>query len=138
MAEAIKEYSNDEVTVVWNPAICIHSEKCFHGLPRVFNPKNRPWININEAKAKSIIDQVGKCPSGALSIKEANAPEEPVTRRVIEVKKNGPYLIKETLSIKMGDGEIIERTQPTALCRCGGSSNKPFCDGTHNKIGFTG
>lgn len=61
------KYSNGEVTVVWKPDVCIHSAICFRGLHDVFDPKKRPWININGATTERIVDQVSKCPSGALS-----------------------------------------------------------------------
>ena len=60
-------YSNDEITVVWKPKLCIHSGRCFNGLPEVFNPWVRHWVNVNRAPAESIISQVKQCPSGALS-----------------------------------------------------------------------
>ena len=62
-----KKYSNGEVTVVWQPKLCIHSAICFRGLPQVFNPKERPWVKIDGAVTQQIIEQVKKCPSGALS-----------------------------------------------------------------------
>jgi uncharacterized Fe-S cluster protein YjdI len=61
------KYSNGEVTIVWKPAICIHSAKCFKGLPEVFDPKQRRWINAEGATTDRIIEQVKICPSGALS-----------------------------------------------------------------------
>ena len=61
------KYSNGEVTIVWKPDICIHSAKCFKGLPEVFDPKKRPWINAEGATTERIIEQVKICPSGALS-----------------------------------------------------------------------
>lgn len=64
-----KEYSNGEITVVWQSAKCIHSGNCFRNLPTVFQPSERPWIKINGATSSEIIDAVAKCPSGALSIK---------------------------------------------------------------------
>lgn len=64
----VKEYSNGEVTIVWKPDKCIHSTICFHGLPEVFNPQKRPWIRIDNATTDELVQQVGKCPSGALSI----------------------------------------------------------------------
>jgi uncharacterized Fe-S cluster protein YjdI len=64
-----REYSNDGVTVVWQPALCIHSAKCVLGLGSVFNPQKRPWINMDAAPAERIADQVKKCPSGALSLR---------------------------------------------------------------------
>lgn len=68
--ELIKEYSNGEVTIVWQPAKCAHSRICWTktaGLPQVFNPMTKPWINPNGASTAEIIAQVNKCPSGALS-----------------------------------------------------------------------
>jgi uncharacterized Fe-S cluster protein YjdI len=64
----VKRYSNGEVTVVWKPALCIHSTNCFAGLPAVFDPRRRPWVNINGASSGTIVALVRKCPSGALSI----------------------------------------------------------------------
>ena len=63
----IKEYSNGEVTIVWKNGLCIHSGICARGLHEVFNPKARPWINAGAAPTEKLIDQVKKCPSGALS-----------------------------------------------------------------------
>ena len=54
----------------------------------------------------------------------------------IECKPNGPYLIKNLGDLKDAGGDSIDAKPVMALCRCGGSSNKPFCDGTHNKNGF--
>lgn len=67
MKEITKKYSNGEVTVIWKPNLCIHSTICFNGLPQVFDPKGRPWVNIEGASTGEIVDQVKSCPSGALS-----------------------------------------------------------------------
>ena len=61
------KYSNGEVTIVWKPDLCIHSTICVKGLPEVFKPKQRPWITPEGSTKEKIIDQVKKCPSGALS-----------------------------------------------------------------------
>lgn len=65
-----KDYSNGEITVVWQSDKCIHSGICFGNLPKVFQPKERPWIRVDNATSAEIIDTVAKCPSGALSIKK--------------------------------------------------------------------
>lgn len=65
------EYSNGEVTVLWQPKKCVHSGICVAGLRAVFNPKLRPWVDVSKATTAEIIAQVGECPSGALSIKKA-------------------------------------------------------------------
>jgi len=61
-----KNYTNGEVTIVWHPDICIHSRNCFKGLPEVFHPRELPWITPEHASTEQIIEQVKKCPSGAL------------------------------------------------------------------------
>lgn len=62
-----RTYTNGEVTVHWNPGICQHTAICFRGLPQVFDPRKRPWIEITGSDTEAIIAQVKKCPSGALS-----------------------------------------------------------------------
>ena len=61
------KYSNGEVTIVWKPDVCIHSGNCFRGLPEVFKPREKPWISPEGSTTEKIIEQVKKCPSGALS-----------------------------------------------------------------------
>lgn len=65
MKKVVKCYRNDELTVVWQPDKCIHSRKCFHGLPAVFNPEQNLWI---KADNDTIIPQAKVCPSAALSL----------------------------------------------------------------------
>lgn len=60
-------YTNGEVTIVWQPKLCIHSGNCVRGLPAVFNNRERPWIKPEGADTEAIIEQVKKCPSGALT-----------------------------------------------------------------------
>jgi uncharacterized Fe-S cluster protein YjdI len=69
--EITKRYTNGEVTVVWQPAKCVHSGVCVRGLPAVFDTRRRPWIDLAPAASDEIVAQVGKCPSGALSIERA-------------------------------------------------------------------
>lgn len=133
-----KTYNNGEVTVVWEPELCIHSGICVKGLPNVFRPKVRPWIRIDKASTEDLINQVKCCPSGALSyrLKDEKNENAPLVETKIEVLKNGPLLIYGTLKVfdKNGGSEIKSKT--TAFCRCGQSKNKPYCDGTHVKAKF--
>lgn len=66
----IKEYTNGEVTVLWEATKCIHSANCVRNLPEVFKPKEKPWVKIENSTSEKIISTVKKCPSGALSIKK--------------------------------------------------------------------
>jgi uncharacterized Fe-S cluster protein YjdI len=63
----MQEYKNDELTVRYDPKVCIHAGECVRGLPSVFDVSRKPWINVNGAPAATIIEQVTRRPSGALS-----------------------------------------------------------------------
>lgn len=67
MSQKNFKYTNGEVTIVWKPDPCIHSGNCVRGLPEVFKSKEKPWITPEGATTERIIEQVKKCPSGALS-----------------------------------------------------------------------
>ncbi|MEQ9307342.1 MAG: (4Fe-4S)-binding protein [Marinoscillum sp.] len=139
---AHKEYTNGKVTVVWKSGQCIHSTKCFKGLPDVFDPNARPWVHIEGAETNRIVEQVNNCPSGALSyyMNDENTDDQNDQGEIlsIEVTENGPLMIDGKLRVRMADGSIHERDKKTALCRCGGSQKKPFCDGSHRKNNFKG
>jgi len=65
-----KKYSNGRITVIWQPGLCQHSTNCWKGLINVFNPQKKPWINMEGDSSERIIEQVRKCPSGALTFLE--------------------------------------------------------------------
>lgn len=139
--EITKNYSNGEVTIHWKPSKCIHSGICVNGLPDVFNVNKRPWIEITAASTDALIDQVKKCPSGALSYsmnESKNIEDEFISDVSAEVVTNGPLLVYGNFIVKHSDGTRKNLSKTTAFCRCGSSSNKPYCDGTHKKINFQG
>lgn len=63
----VKHYAKGQLTIHWQPAKCSHSTLCWRGLPHVFNPRARPWINPDGAEGERIMAQIDNCPSGALS-----------------------------------------------------------------------
>ena len=65
--EVIKKYASTELDVVWKPNKCIHAGECVKSLPKVYNPKEKPWIKPDNASTDELIAQISKCPSGALS-----------------------------------------------------------------------
>ncbi|NIG56075.1 (4Fe-4S)-binding protein [Chitinophaga sp. Cy-1792] len=144
MKDITKKYTNGEVTIVWKPNVCVHSEVCFHGLPEVFNPNNKPWINAEGAPTQRMIDQVKRCPSGALTYflnadaaAEGGIAPEITAESIVEPLPNGPLLVYGNIVVKDAAGNETHKNKVTAFCRCGASSNKPYCDGTHAKIQFT-
>ncbi len=62
-----KEYSNGEIAIVWQPDLCIHAGICIRTLPQVYRPQERPWVDPEKATTAQLIDQIDRCPSGALS-----------------------------------------------------------------------
>jgi uncharacterized Fe-S cluster protein YjdI len=139
--EIKKKYSNGEVTVVWEPSKCIHSAICFRGLPNVFDPRKRPWVTMENGQTEDIINQIKACPSGALTYfmdDEENQESQESINTVVEVLENGPLLIYGNLKVKDKVGNESLKSQTTAFCRCGASSNKPYCDGSHIRVAFEG
>lgn len=135
-----KHYTNNDITVVWKPDVCIHSTRCWRGLINVFNPRQRPWIDMDGADTEAIIAQVEKCPSGALSWHRNQTEEVEPTRMevetIVEVTPNGPLMVYGNIKVKDAEGNETSKHKVTAFCRCGASNNKPYCDGSHRKIDF--
>lgn len=136
--EKVKEYSNEEITILWKPAKCIHAAECVRLLPEVYHPDEKPWIKVENATTEALKSQVAKCPSGALSLKNTDTPNANIATpgTKIEVTKSGPLLIMGNLEVKKVDGSTDKKSRATAFCRCGASNNKPYCDGSHATIGF--
>ena len=154
-----RQYTNGEITVFWKPAKCIHATTCFRELIEVFNPGRRPWVNMEGAPTRRIIEVVNKCPTQALEWKynkemdqedlQANqvsveevTPEtikEEDNHRPVKVKlmKDGPIVVEGDFKVIGADGNSLMTMLMTSFCRCGGSKSMPYCDGTHRKIGFT-
>lgn len=61
------EYSNGEITIIWQPDLCQHSGICARTLPEVYRPKERPWVKPMNATTEQLIAQIDRCPSGALT-----------------------------------------------------------------------
>ena len=143
MTKPLQTYERDDITVTFDPNVCIHSGVCLRSLPAVFDVRRRKWIDVNAASAEATAATVRRCPSGALQVRlrTDGAAAAPIagsgpTMTVIEVTPNGPLRCEGTLRIVREDGSIEERTGTVSFCRCGGSAKKPFCDGSHKRMGF--
>ncbi len=136
----VKRYSNEEITVIWKPEKCIHAGICVKTLPKVYDPDTRPWIKPENASGRELQMQIEKCPSGALSYslkkpeKDTDAAPKGIMR--VEVVPGGPLLVHGEIDIALTNGVHEHRMRCTAFCRCGASSNKPYCDGTHKSMDF--
>jgi len=134
--DAAQAYRGKRITIHDNRAICAHSGVCTDNLPAVFRLGQEPWIGADGADADAVMALVQRCPSGALgySIDGAPATRE-LNQCLITASKNGPYYVSGPVALA-ADGAQPRFPERYALCRCGASKNKPFCDGTHWAMGF--
>ena len=131
-------YVGQKITIHDNRGICAHAGRCTDGLASVFHLKEEPWIFPDSASAEEIIDTIKKCPSGALSY-SIDGVEYQGNGGVpsIFIAPNGPYVVSGGPDLENTErGEHASKDHFT-MCRCGGSKNKPFCDGTHWYNEFT-
>jgi CDGSH-type Zn-finger protein len=130
-------YVGTTITIHDNRAACAHAGVCTDRLAGVWRMGQEPWIDPDGAPAEAIIEVIRACPSGALSYsidgEEAAAPQE---SPAIRVSKDGPYHVTGGVELAGAPwGEGVSHGH-YALCRCGASKNKPFCDGSHWHVGF--
>jgi uncharacterized Fe-S cluster protein YjdI len=147
-----REYTNGEITVKWQPSKCIHVTTCYRELIEVFNPRKRPWVNMNGAPTEEIIRVVKLCPTGALTFKwnedkkqsqqggdTSQSEEQTIIEEITEIRvmKDGPLVVKGKFKIIGSEGTELRQMKMATFCRCGHSAKMPFCDGTHRKIEFS-
>ena len=124
-----KEYATDEIVVEWEPRLCYHSRNCVRSLPQVFDDSRRPWVKVDAANADEVEAAVALCPSGALRTRRVGAVAQRRERPPdVRASANGPLLVSGGVRILDADGTVLYEGDKAALCRCGGSSNKPFCE----------
>ena len=137
MSNKVYEYKGKAIAVQYDVKRCIHAEECVHGLPGVFDPERRPWIDPDAATVDEVAQVVMRCPTGALHFQRPDGPQEPVPEQnAIRVSADGPLYLQGRLEVKGADGEVALSDTRLALCRCGASKNKPYCDGAHTEIDF--
>jgi uncharacterized Fe-S cluster protein YjdI/CDGSH-type Zn-finger protein len=127
-----KRYTSPDIIVHFNPTLCIHAAQCVQGLPQVFDLGKKPWIDPTQGTADAIADVIHKCPSGALRYERLDKGQaEQANSQSMEFVKDGPIHMRGNISLKGEDGNAIFTGTRVALCRCGESKNKPFCDRSH-------
>src|SRR6476646_8845111 len=134
----IHRYDGDGIVVTYEARRCIHAEKCIHGLPAVFDSKRKPWVDARVAGADEIARTIESCPTGALQYerRDGGPQEAPPAKNSIRIEADGPLYLHGRVRVDGADGQSVIRDTRVALCRCGQSALKPFCDGSHKKTGF--
>jgi CDGSH-type Zn-finger protein/uncharacterized Fe-S cluster protein YjdI len=130
----VETVEGHDVTIRFDEKRCIHARFCVTQAPATFSANMKgSWIRPDATETELSCGTIRQCPSGALSYRRKDGHDEPAPAvNLLSLRENGPYAVRATLSI---DGEPAGFR--AALCRCGASANKPFCDGSHLRIGFT-
>ncbi|MEM7416882.1 MAG: (4Fe-4S)-binding protein [Gemmatimonadota bacterium] len=136
---AIKEYEAPDILVRFDTKRCIHAAECVHGLPAVFDADRRPWILPDAASADELAAVIEACPSGALTYerRDGGAAEVAADAPTLATVQDGPIYVRGSLHFTDHEGRPVETGPRAALCRCGASKNKPFCDNSHIEAGFS-
>jgi CDGSH-type Zn-finger protein/uncharacterized Fe-S cluster protein YjdI len=131
-------YEGGDIVVTYEAKRCIHARECVHGLPMVFNPDRKPWVDSAAAPADEIARVIERCPTGALQYdrRDGGPQESTPPKNAIRIAADGPLYLHGRLQVNGADGQPVARETRAGLCRCGQSALKPFCDGSHTKAGF--
>ena len=131
-------YVGDKITIHDNRGVCAHAGRCTDGLAAVFHLNEEPWIFPNSADTDEIIKTINQCPSGALSYSiDSVEHRDRSGMPSIFIAPNGPYVVSGEPNLENTNRSEGASKEHFTMCRCGGSKNKPFCDGTHWHNNFT-
>jgi len=137
MPDRRDDYVATGITIHDNRGLCAHAGRCTDGLPAVFRLRQEPFIDAEAASPDEVVEAIRQCPSGALnySIEGIEHRGENVDTVTGFVPK-GPYVFRGGVTLEgaeLLDGGTLDNL---TLCRCGKSTNKPFCSGAHWYVEF--
>ncbi len=136
MSDSVYRYCGNTLDVAWDERLCIHIGECGQAEGHVFVDGRDPWCQPDLcANSSTLKEIVQRCPSGALYCLDHNNQliEDPPVENTIMVSYSGPYFVRGRLSLDNTTDNMPGIQHRTALCRCGLSANKPFCDNSHIK-----
>ncbi|HET6417603.1 MAG TPA: CDGSH iron-sulfur domain-containing protein [Polyangiales bacterium] len=131
-------YDGEEADVQWDGRLCIHVGECGRANNNLFVGGRQPWCQPDRVSVEEVADVVARCPSGALTYtRKDGGPEEVAeTENVVSVMYNGPLYLRGELEVDGAADDMTGVRFRAALCRCGQSKSKPFCDNSHEAAGF--
>lgn len=135
---AKRTYEDDALRVVWDPTLCIHTGICLKTGEGAFDTQRRPWVDLAVADTETVVAAVTACPSGALTYERLDGEpgEQAALPTTVVPWPNGPLLVRGEIEVSDRHGDMFTAAPRAALCRCGSSSNQPFCDLSHSEAGF--
>ena len=133
-----KDFEGDQGTVRWDGRLCIHIGECGRASGELFVSGRDPWCQPDLVGVDEVQDVVERCPTGALTLrkKDGSVIETVPEENVVVVANHGPLYVRGNLAIDGAADDMEGTKHRAALCRCGESKNKPFCDNSHEKSGF--
>lgn len=133
-----RTYATDQIEVHWDSDRCIHTGFCSKALLAVFNPQQRPWIQLDAGELDEIVQVVENCPSGALTYRRVDGGPQEVPQVPVSIIPwpNGPYFVRGSFEVTDRHGDAFDTGPRATLCRCGNSKNQPYCDLSHRDVGF--
>jgi CDGSH-type Zn-finger protein/uncharacterized Fe-S cluster protein YjdI len=135
--QKVFDYPGDKIDVQWDGRLCIHIGECGNAEGSLFVAGRDPWCLPDQASRDEVREIVERCPSGALTYRDhEGTPEPPPEENTVLVVYNGPLYLSGDLDIAGAPGDMAGVRFRAALCRCGQSGNKPFCDNSHLSAGF--
>ena len=137
-AKKITMYPGKNIDVRWDGRLCIHIGECGYSQGELFLGGRDPWCQPDLVEDDNVRKVIRRCPSGALSYddKSSGDNEKPAKNNTVQVAYNGPLFVRGDLAIENAPADMPGTRFRAALCRCGQSKNKPFCDNSHLKAGF--
>ena len=134
----IFRYPGKDADVTWDQRLCIHIGECGRAKGDLFVTGRKPWCQPDLAVVAEVVDVCERCPSGALvyEVKDGTTVEQPAAQNMVTVTYNGPLFARGALAIENAPADMPGVRFRAALCRCGHSKNKPFCDNSHEAAGF--
>ena len=133
MAKKLYLYPGQDVDVTWHRPLCIHVGECGRADNELFVTGRDPWCQPDVSNRDDIAEVVDRCPTGALTYADKSnvIVEQPAAENTITVSQHGPLYARGDLDIDGADADHTGAKFRAALCRCGRSKNKPFCDNAH-------
>lgn len=134
----IFNFSGEKMEVAWDGRLCIHVGECTRAGGELFVSGRKPWGQPDRGQPDEVAQVVQRCPTGALTYKRTDDGREdsPSAANVVTLANNGPLYLEGDLNIAGLSDDMPGVRFRAALCRCGDSRNKPFCDNTHEKAEF--
>jgi CDGSH-type Zn-finger protein/uncharacterized Fe-S cluster protein YjdI len=131
-------YEGEAVDVQWDRRLCIHVGECGRAEGELFVGGRQPWCQPDLVQIRNVEEVVERCPTGALVYrrKDGGDEESAPPRNEVTVSNDGPLYFSGELQVDGAAADMQGVAFRAALCRCGASKNKPFCDNSHRAAGF--